>query len=66
MPEQPYADPQDLQFGKAAAEKEEELDELLEQGESLEQVTVDEETQRQHGALTEPRAGNKAPLPEDR
>jgi hypothetical protein len=62
MTEQPYADPSDLQFGKAAAEKEETLDELIDQGESLESVEAEERERRQKGLETTPRAGNKAPV----
>jgi hypothetical protein len=56
-----YVDPQDLQFSKAAAEKEETLDTLLHQGVTLQELDQKEEELRQNGELAEPRAGNKAP-----
>jgi hypothetical protein len=56
-----YVDPQDLQFSKAAAEKEETLDVLLDQGVTLQELDEQEEALRQSGELAQPRAGNKAP-----
>jgi hypothetical protein len=58
-PVETYADPQDLQFSKAAAEKEEKLDTLLEQGVPVEELDRKEEELRQEGKLSEPGAGNK-------
>lgn len=51
-PEKPYADPQDLQFGKAAAEKEREVDEAAEEGDA-DRLGEDSEA-------VSPRPGNKA------
>ncbi len=62
MTERPYVDPPDLQFGKAAAEKDETLDELIERGESPERIEAEEGERRARGADTTPRAGNKAPV----
>ncbi len=55
-----YADPQDLQFSTAAAQKAEMVDDLLEQGVPPADMERKEEELRQSGALNEPRAGNKA------
>ena len=55
-----YPDPQDLQFGRAAAEKEETLDRMLEQGADPEQLDAIEERLRGPGSATGPRPGNKA------
>jgi hypothetical protein len=60
MPDKPYADPQDLQFGKAAKEKEETLDARRERGESEEHIVEEEQARQRAGAVTEPRPGNKA------
>jgi hypothetical protein len=57
MADQPYADPQDLQFGKIAAQKEETLDELLEEGMAPERIEAADERQN---AVVEPRPGGKA------
>ena len=59
MPDKPYADPQDLQFGKAAKEKEETLDARRERGVPDERI-LEEEDRQAGGAATDPRAGNKA------
>jgi hypothetical protein len=55
-----YADPQDLQFSTAAAQKEAMVDDLLEQGVPPAEMAQKEEEMRQSGELSEPRAGNKA------
>lgn len=56
MPEdQPYVDPSDLQFGKAAQEKEETVDALLERGENPAELDEGDPD-------TQPRPGNKAPV----
>ena len=52
MTKQPFADPHDLQHGKAAAEKEESLDELIERGESPERLIAEEHERRQSGDET--------------
>lgn len=57
-----YADPQDLQFGAAAAEKEQTIDEMLEHGMSAQQIEGMEEQLPESGNANTPRAGNKAPL----
>jgi hypothetical protein len=59
-PGESYVDPQDLQFGQAAAEKEAALDAMLEQGVPLERVEAQEEELRSAGQMATPRAGNKA------
>jgi hypothetical protein len=61
MTEQPYADPADLQFGKAAAEKEDTLDQRVERGESPERLEAEDHERHRKGIETTPRAGNKAP-----
>jgi hypothetical protein len=58
-PVQSYADPQDLQFSKAAAEKEAMVDALITEGLAPENLDDMEEELRQRGKLREPRAGNK-------
>jgi hypothetical protein len=55
-----YADPQDLQFSTAAAQKEAMIDDLLEQGVPPAEMEQQEEELRQSGELSEPPAGNKA------
>ena len=60
-----YADPQDLQFSTAAAQKEAIVDDLLEQGVPPADMEQKEQELRQSGALHEPPAGNKA-QPADR
>ncbi len=60
-----YADPQDLQFGAAAAEKEQTIDEMLKHGMSAQQIEGMEEQLPQTGNANTPRAGNKAPLHDD-
>ena len=55
-----YADPQDLQFSVAAAQKEAMVDDLLEQGVPPAMMERKEEELRQSGKLSEPAAGNKA------
>ena len=57
-----YADPQDLQFGAAAAEKEETVDEMLKHGMSTQKIEEMEEQLPRTGDANAPRAGNKAPL----
>ncbi len=57
---QTYADPQDLQFSTAAAQKEALVDDLLEQGVPPTDMEQKEEELRRSGALHEPPAGNKA------
>jgi hypothetical protein len=64
MPQQPYVDPQDLQFGQAAAEKQEKLDEHLESGDADELIEAEEHERHQQGTEPELRAGNKAPPPD--
>jgi hypothetical protein len=59
-PGESYVDPQDLQFGQAAAEKEDTLDAMLEQGVSLDRVEAAEEELRSAGQVSTPRAGSKA------
>jgi hypothetical protein len=54
-----YADPQDLQFSKAATEKVDMVDALLAEGLAPEKLDDKEEELRQNGELREPRAGNK-------
>jgi hypothetical protein len=66
MPDQPYVDPPDLQFGKAAKEKADTLDALLDSGESPEEIVEVEEEVGERGQATVPRAGNKAPVAGDR
>jgi predicted Fe-Mo cluster-binding NifX family protein len=58
-PVQSYADPQDLQFSKAAADKEEILDGLLAQGVAPEKLDDAEQELRQKNAIKEPPAGNR-------
>jgi hypothetical protein len=58
-PVRSYADPQDLQFSKAAAEKEQMVDALLAEGLAPENLDDKEEELRQNGELREPLAGNK-------
>ena len=60
-----YADPQDLQFGAAAAEKEQTIDEMLKHGMSAQQIEGMEQQLPQTGNANTPRAGNKAPLHDD-
>jgi hypothetical protein len=60
-----YADAQDLQFSKAAAEKEEMVDALTAQGLAPEDLDDKEEELRQKGELKEPRAGNKPDQAQD-
>jgi hypothetical protein len=55
-----YPDPQDIQFGKAAAEKEDTLDDLMEQGVDPAQVQAIDEGLHAAGQATKPRPGNKA------
>lgn len=55
-----YADPQDLQFSTAAAEKEALVDDLLGQDVPPAEMEQKEEELRQSGELSEPPAGNKA------
>ena len=55
-----YADPQDLQFSVAAAQKESMVDDLLEQGVPPAEMEQKEQELRQSGELREPPAGNKA------
>ncbi len=55
-----YADPQDLQFSTAAAQKEALVDDLLEQGVPPAEMPQKEEELRRSGELSEPAAGNKA------
>ena len=55
-----YADPQDLQFSTAAAQKEAMVDDLLEQGVPPADLAQKEEELRQSGEMSEPPAGNKA------
>jgi hypothetical protein len=65
MPDEPYADPQDLYFGKAAADKEKVLDSALKAGKSPEQLDADEGELRRHGDLQDVRPGGKGePLDE--
>lgn len=52
-----YADPQDLQFGKAAADKEDRLDAMLAAGASVQEVQAQED-------VVTPRAANKAEPPD--
>jgi hypothetical protein len=66
VPPDTYADPQDLQFSTAAAQKEAIVDDLLEQGVPPGDMEQKEEELRQSGALHEPPAGNKAKPAEDR
>jgi hypothetical protein len=61
-----YADPQDLQFSTAAAQKEAIVDDLLEQGVPPGDMEQKEEELRQSGALHEPPEGNKAKPAKDR
>jgi hypothetical protein len=64
-PVRSYADPQDLQFSRAAAEKEEMVDALLAEGLAPEELDDKEGELRQKGELREPRAGNKPGQSED-
>jgi hypothetical protein len=57
---QSYADPQDLQFSVAAAQKVAMVDDLLEQGVPPAEMEQKEQELRQSGELREPPAGNKA------
>ncbi len=56
----PYADPKDLQFGTAAARREELVDDLIKNGASPADMEQTEAEMRQAGMLDEPRAANKA------
>lgn len=66
MPDPPYADPSDLQFGTVAEERQDTLDALLDNGESPEKIADVEDELRRRGQTTEPRAGNKAPVSGDK
>jgi hypothetical protein len=57
---EPYADPKDLQFGTAAARREELVDDLIKNGASPADLEQTEAEMRQAGMLDEPRAANKA------
>jgi hypothetical protein len=61
-----YADPQDLKFSTAAAQKEAIVDDLLEQGVPPSDMEQKEEELRRSGALDEPPAGNKPKPAKDR
>jgi hypothetical protein len=57
-----YADPQDLEFGKAAADKEEALDAQLARGDSLQNIEGEEKDLLDNGDLTLPRAADQQQL----